>query len=84
MIFYLLNKLGNTIAESARAFAENARSAQEKFKRDGQYYVAWKDAKERGIDPPPAPDLDSDGTDFTTIALIGGSLFLAFMLMSKR
>lgn len=82
---YLALKLGDVIKQAALAFQENFKSSQEQFKRDGQYYIAWKGAKEKGVEPPPSPDkLDEDKTDWTTIALIGGSAILGVMLLTIR
>ncbi len=79
----LLYQLGDTIKAAANAFQQSFKTNQEKFKRDGDYYLLWKQAKDQGIEPPPPPD-DSGVTDWTTIALIGGSVVLAVMLLSKR
>lgn len=79
----LLYQLGDVLKSAASAFQTNFKANQEKFQRDGQYYMAWKQAKETGQEPPPAPD-DSGVTDWTTIALIGGSVVLAIMLLAKK
>lgn len=79
----LLYQLGDTIKAAANAFQSSFKSNQEKFKRDGEYYIAWRKAKDEGTAPPPEPN-DSGITDWTTIALIGGSVVLAIMLLSKK
>jgi hypothetical protein len=79
----LLYQLGDTIKAAANAFQSQFKTNQEKFKRDGEYYIAWSKAKDAGTAPPPEPD-DSGITDWTTIALIGGSVVLAIMLLSKK
>jgi hypothetical protein len=78
----LLYQLGDTIKAAASAFQSSFKSNQEKFKRDGEYYIAWSKAKENGTAPPPEPN-DASVTDWTTIALIGGSIALLFMLTKK-
>jgi hypothetical protein len=78
----LLYQLGDTLKAAANAFQSSFKSNQEKFKRDGDYYLAWRQAKDAGVEPPAPPD-DSSVTDWTTIALIAGSVALAFMLMKK-
>ena len=78
----LLYQLGDTIKAAASAFQSSFKSNQEKFKRDGEYYIAWSKAKDAGTTPPPEPN-DAGVTDWTTIALIGGSIVLLFMLQKK-
>lgn len=79
----LLYQLGDTIKAAANAFQSSFKSNQEKFKRDGEYYIAWAKAKEQGTQPPPEPN-DSGITDWTTIALIGGVIILVTMLGKRR
>lgn len=84
-IGYLVIKLGEVIREAALAFQQSFKSSQEKFKRDAQFYIAWKGAKEKGIEPPPSPDeLDEGTTDWTTVALIGGSTVLAIIILTSK
>lgn len=78
----LLYQLGDTIKAAASAFQSNFQANQDKFKRDADYYLAWRQAREAGVEPPTAPD-DSKLTDWTTIALIGGSIALLFFLGKK-
>ena len=78
----LLYQLGDVLKQAASAFQSSFKSNQEKFKRDGEYYIAWSKAKDAGTAPPPEPN-DAGITDWTTIALIGGSIALLFMLQKK-
>lgn len=77
--------IASIVGKIADSFKSNTDAAQAKFKTVGEYYVAWKKAKDDGTEPPPAPDdLDSPGGDMTTTLLIVGSVALAFILISKR
>lgn len=76
----LLYQLGDVLKQASKAFQESFKSNQEKFKRDGEYYLAWRGAKEAGIDPPSPPN--DEQTISPSLWLLGGGIGVLALVLA--
>lgn len=76
--------LASIVGGIADTFVQNSKTAQEKLKTRGEYYIAWRQAKEQGVEPPPAPPngdngdwLGSSGAILALIAIAAAGIIFA-------
>lgn len=71
------------VGTAASGFKQHAEAAQTEATARVDCYKLWRESKDMGTTPPNCAE-GGQGQDWTTIALIGGSVVLAVLLMSKR
>lgn len=72
------------VGTAASAFKEHAEAAKTEAVARVDCYKLWRESKEMGTTPPNCAEGGKGTTDWTTIALVGGSVVLAVMLLSKK
>lgn len=72
------------VGTAADGFRQHAEAAKTEAVARVDCYKLWRESKEMGTTPPNCAEGGKGSTDWTTVALIGGSVVLAVMLLSKR
>lgn len=70
------------VGDAAIGFKTQAEAAKQEAITRFECYKLWREAKAAGTTPPNCSDHEPQ--DWTTIALIGGSVILAVLLLSKK
>lgn len=72
------------VGQGVQSLKTNAEAAKTEAVNRTECYKLWREAIDAGRTPPNCTPGAGGSTDWETVALIGGSLFLVMMLMKRR